>query len=110
MLILGTTLKQTEWQAFAPTLALPAISVGVPEIIIILVVVILVFGTKRLPELGKGLGKSIKEFKSEMNQENSQGNSDHSSEQQPLAQTGTPDSPDSTDKAKSAKMPQEHNV
>lgn len=35
-----------------------------PELIIILVVVILLFGAKKLPELGSSVGKSIKNFKS----------------------------------------------
>ena len=38
-------------------------SLGVPELLIILVIVILVFGASRLPELGKGIGKGIKNFK-----------------------------------------------
>tara|TARA_Y100000590_G_C15653134_1_gene989559 strand:- start:687 stop:857 length:171 start_codon:yes stop_codon:yes gene_type:complete len=38
-------------------------SLGVTEIIIILFIVLLLFGAKRLPELAKGLGKGIKEFK-----------------------------------------------
>jgi sec-independent protein translocase protein TatA len=36
---------------------------GLPEIIIILVIVVLIFGASRLPELGKGLGKGIRNFK-----------------------------------------------
>jgi len=36
---------------------------GAPEIILILVVLLLFFGGKRIPELAKGLGKGIKEFK-----------------------------------------------
>jgi len=36
---------------------------GWPEITIILVVFILLFGAKKLPELARGVGKSIKEFK-----------------------------------------------
>lgn len=40
---------------------------GIPEIIIILVVVILIFGPKKLPELGNALGKSLKGFKEEIN-------------------------------------------
>jgi len=38
-------------------------NLGVPELIIIGVIVLLMFGGKKLPELGAGLGKSIKEFK-----------------------------------------------
>ena len=38
-------------------------TVGLPEILIILVVVLLIFGPKRLPELSKGLGQSVREFR-----------------------------------------------
>ncbi len=38
-------------------------SIGVPEILLILLVVLILFGAKRLPEIGKGLGKGIREFK-----------------------------------------------
>lgn len=37
---------------------------GTWELLIILLVVILVFGAKRLPEVAKGLGQSVKEFRS----------------------------------------------
>ena len=36
---------------------------GLPELIIIGLIVLLMFGGKKLPELGAGLGKTIKEFK-----------------------------------------------
>lgn len=36
---------------------------GWPEIVIVIVVFILLFGAKKLPELARGVGKSIKEFK-----------------------------------------------
>ena len=39
------------------------ISLGGPEVILILVAVLLLFGAKRIPELAKGLGKGIREFK-----------------------------------------------
>ncbi|HSH46008.1 MAG TPA: twin-arginine translocase TatA/TatE family subunit [Longimicrobiales bacterium] len=38
-------------------------SVGVWEVILILAVLLLVFGAKRLPEIGSALGKGIREFK-----------------------------------------------
>ena len=38
-------------------------SFGATEIIIIFFVILLLFGAKRLPELAKGLGQGIKEFK-----------------------------------------------
>ncbi len=37
---------------------------GLPEILIILAIVILIFGANRLPELGRGIGAGIKNFKS----------------------------------------------
>jgi sec-independent protein translocase protein TatA len=36
---------------------------GLPEILIILVIVVLIFGANRLPELGRGIGKGIRNFK-----------------------------------------------
>lgn len=36
---------------------------GVPELIIILVVVLLIFGPRKLPELGSFVGKSLKDFR-----------------------------------------------
>lgn len=38
-------------------------SLGLPELLVILFIVILVFGASRLPELGKGIGKGIRNFK-----------------------------------------------
>lgn len=38
-------------------------SLGVPELLIILAIVILIFGVNKLPRLGKGLGEGIKNFK-----------------------------------------------
>jgi sec-independent protein translocase protein TatA len=37
--------------------------IGLPELLIILVIVVLIFGANRLPELGRGIGKGIKNFK-----------------------------------------------
>ena len=38
-------------------------NIGMTELIVILVIVVLLFGAKKIPELAKGLGKGIKEFK-----------------------------------------------
>jgi sec-independent protein translocase protein TatA len=37
--------------------------IGLPELLIILVIIILIFGANRLPEIGRGIGKGIKNFK-----------------------------------------------
>lgn len=36
---------------------------GMPELVIILVIVVIIFGAGKLPEIGAGLGKGIKNFK-----------------------------------------------
>ena len=37
--------------------------IGLPELVIILVIVILIFGANRLPDIGRGIGKGIRNFK-----------------------------------------------
>ena len=39
--------------------------IGVPELAIILVIIVIIFGVGKLPEIGGALGKGIKEFKTE---------------------------------------------
>lgn len=41
--------------------------IGGPEIIVILLIVLVLFGGKKIPELMKGLGKGVKEYKKAMN-------------------------------------------
>lgn len=52
---------------------------GGPELIIILVIVVLLFGAKKLPDLGGSVGKSIKEFR--------KGVKDASADEEPAAST-----------------------
>ena len=44
-------------------------SLGMPEIILIALAILLIFGGKKIPELMRGLGKGIKEFKTAQNGE-----------------------------------------
>jgi sec-independent protein translocase protein TatA len=37
-------------------------NIGLPELLVILVIVVLIFGAGKLPQLGKGLGEGIKNF------------------------------------------------
>jgi sec-independent protein translocase protein TatA len=39
-------------------------NIGLPEILVVLVIALIIFGPKRLPELGKSLGRGIREFRS----------------------------------------------
>lgn len=46
-----------------PALPLAFLGLGTPEIILVCFVILLLFGAKRLPDLARGLGKSLSEFK-----------------------------------------------
>lgn len=41
-------------------------SLGVPELLLILLIVIIIFGAGKLPQLGKGLGEGIKNFRNSL--------------------------------------------
>jgi sec-independent protein translocase protein TatA len=43
--------------------------IGLPELIIILFIVIVIFGANRLPQLGKGIGSAIRNFKDGMKED-----------------------------------------
>jgi sec-independent protein translocase protein TatA len=42
---------------------------GVPELIIVLVILLLLFGAKRIPEMASGIGQGIRTFKKALNEE-----------------------------------------
>ncbi|MCG6929825.1 MAG: twin-arginine translocase TatA/TatE family subunit [Desulfofustis sp.] len=42
---------------------------GMPELIVILVIIVIIFGAGKLPEIGSGIGKGIKNFKEATKQE-----------------------------------------
>ena len=56
--------------------------IGMPELLVILVIALLIFGADRLPGIGKSLGKTISEFKKGMKegQEESEGPKDNKEE------------------------------
>jgi sec-independent protein translocase protein TatA len=43
--------------------------IGMSELVIILIIVFFLFGAKRLPEMGKGIGEAIKGFKSSLKED-----------------------------------------
>lgn len=49
---------------------------GAPEIILIIIAILLLFGGKKIPELMRGLGKGVKEFKDAQNNENTSSSSE----------------------------------
>jgi sec-independent protein translocase protein TatA len=46
--------------------------IGMPEMLIILVIIVLIFGASRLPEIGKGIGQGIKNFKGSIKETDSE--------------------------------------
>ena len=63
--------------------------VGLPELLVILVLVIVIFGANRLPQLGQGIGSAIKNFK------NAMGVPDEPTQLGACASCGTVNPPDS---------------
>jgi len=49
---------------------------GAPEIILIIIAILLLFGGKKIPELMRGLGKGVKEFKDAQNNEGTSSSSE----------------------------------
>jgi len=43
-------------------------NLGLPELLVILAIIILIFGANRLPDLGRGIGKAIRNFKDATNE------------------------------------------
>ena len=52
-------------------------NLGLPELLIILVIVVLIFGANRLPQLGRGIGSAIKNFKEGIKDETADHTADH---------------------------------
>jgi sec-independent protein translocase protein TatA len=48
-------------------------SIGIPELLLIFVILLLIFGGKRIPELARGLGAGIRNFKDALHGDSSQG-------------------------------------
>lgn len=52
---------------------------GMPELIVILVIIVIIFGAGKLPEIGSGIGKGIKNFKEATKKEDESKKLDESS-------------------------------
>ncbi len=60
------------------------------ELIIILIIVVLLFGAKKIPELAKGIGSGIKNFKAEMNSVDDEPKKDENKVVENKTETQTP--------------------
>ena len=58
----GARSKAVPW-GFHGTIARLMGRLGIPELLIILAIIILIFGANRLPEIGRGIGKGIRNFR-----------------------------------------------
>jgi len=54
-------------------------TLGIPELLIILAIIVVLFGVNKLPRLGKGLGEGIKNFKDSIRSTNKEADSGDSS-------------------------------
>ena len=59
----------------------PMPNIGPMEIIVVLIIALVVFGPKRLPELGKSMGKGIREFRSSVTSSHDDDDDDEDDEQ-----------------------------
>jgi sec-independent protein translocase protein TatA len=64
-------------------------NIGPMEIIVVLIIALVVFGPKRLPELGKSLGKGIQEFKGTISGDHASADEQDAIEPAPVAVTPT---------------------
>jgi sec-independent protein translocase protein TatA len=58
-------------------------SLGVPELLVVLAIAVFMFGAKKLPEVAKGLGQGIREFKTSLKAE------EKADEEKPVEQSTT---------------------
>ena len=69
--------------------------IGMPEIILLALVALVLFGPKRLPEMGRGLGKGLREFKDSVSGDHkNDGGFDQSKLDPPHELTATPTVPE----------------
>ena len=55
---------------------MPIMGIGLPEIIVIMIIVLIIFGAGKLPEIGSGIGKGIKNFKKSIKEADDQSSTD----------------------------------
>ena len=65
--------------------------IGVPELLIVLVILLLVFGPKRLPQLGKQLGGGMREFKDSITNRSKDDDEDEGDTSAPAAPPALPE-------------------
>jgi sec-independent protein translocase protein TatA len=82
--------------------------ISIWQLLIILVIVVLIFGTKRLKGLGGDLGGALKSFRKAMDQDEDKGAAAKSEEQQRLETDGEPDAEFAEEKEKEPAAKERH--
>ena len=72
---------------------------SMPELLVILAIVVLLFGAKKIPELAKGLGKGIKNFKAEMKDDTEVASTDEPKKVETEAKTASTQTSNTTTQA-----------
>src|SRR5690554_7057441 len=80
-------------------------SIGIPELLIILVVVLLIFGPRRLPDMAKGLGQSVREFRKGLRDMRKEFDDEANDNDKPQANAGAPVSAATTSGAGAGSSP-----
>ena len=88
-------------------------TMGFSELIIILIIILIIFGAGRLPQIGEGVGKALKGFRKEVNdspqstpsQAQQETEQPRSVEAPPMATTGTPSAAQSSSTLSKANVP-----
>lgn len=84
-------------------------NIGPLEIVVVLIIALIVFGPKRLPELGNSLGKGIREFKDSVTGENKDDDADDEVKAISASQaTATPVEPPTTHRVEEDEVPVAH--
>lgn len=69
------------------------------ELLVVLAIVVLLFGSKKIPDLMSGIGKGIKGFKKEMNKAEAEEELENASNKEKIEKTATDESPKKTETA-----------
>jgi sec-independent protein translocase protein TatA len=62
---------------------------GLPELLVILLIILIIFGAGKLPQIGKSLGKGIKEFQSAIKGRTEEGNKDKKNKEETSYENST---------------------
>ena len=62
---------------------------SMPELLIVLAIVVLLFGAKKIPDLAKGMGKGIKDFKKAIKDDDEEETKEISSKEEPKVEAST---------------------